>query len=109
MPSTGMFVALHGEAQAATSLGERMPLRRSTGLPGINSDWVEFPMEDTLTNERVICRASYGALRKIGGNSASSRHELFGVFNRERAKIEARANAKFIDGQNPPHIFPEDL
>ena len=86
-----------------------MPLRRSPGLPRINSDWVEFSMEDTLTKVRVICRASYGALRKIGGSSASSKHELFAVFNRERGKMEARANAKYIDGQNPPHIFPEDL
>ncbi len=66
-------------------------------------------MEDTLTNERVICSASYGALRKIGGNSVSSKQELFAVFYRERGRMEARANAKYIDGQNPPHIFPEDL
>jgi hypothetical protein len=91
------------------SLGERMPLRRSPGAPRITSDWVEFPMEHTLTKGRVDCRASYGALRKIGGNATSSRGELFAVFHQERVRIEAKANIKYIAGQNPPHIFPEDM
>ena len=86
-----------------------MPLRRSPGVPRITSDWVEFPMEDTLTKCRIDCRASYGALRKIGGNAASSRDALFAVFHHQRAAIEAKANLKYIAGQNPPHLFPEDI
>jgi hypothetical protein len=86
-----------------------MPLRRSPGVPRITSDWVEFPMEDTLTKGRVDCRASYGALRKIGGNATSSRDALFAVFHQERVRIEAKANIKYIAGQSPPHIFPEDI
>jgi hypothetical protein len=58
-----------------------MPLRRSPGVPRITSDLVEFPMEDTLTKGRVDCRASYGALRKIGGSAASSRDDMFAVFH----------------------------
>jgi hypothetical protein len=84
-----------------------MPLRRSPGVPRITSDWVEFPMEDTLTKSRVDCRASYGALRKIGGSASSSRDQLLAAFHQERARIEAKADIKYIAGQNPPHIFPE--
>jgi hypothetical protein len=86
-----------------------MPLMRSPGLPRITSDWVEFPMEDTLNEERIDGRASYGALRKIGGNAASSKEELFEVFLRERTRIEAKANAKYLAGQKQPHLFPEDI
>ena len=86
-----------------------MPLIRSPGAPWITSDWVEFPMEDTLTKRRVDCRASYGALRKIGGSATSSKDELLAVFHRERERIEARASAKYVAGQKPPHLFPEDM
>ena len=87
----------------------RRSLRRSPGVARITSDWVEFPMEDTLTKRRVDCRASYGALRKIGGYATSSRDELFAIFHQERVRIEAKANIKYIAGQNPPHLFPEDM
>jgi hypothetical protein len=86
-----------------------MPLKRSPGLPQITADWVEFPMQDTLTKERIDCRASYGALRKIGGNAASSKDELLAVFHTERDRVEARASAKYLGGQKPPHLFPEDI
>ena len=66
-------------------------------------------MMDPLTRKVVTCRASFGALRKIGGNVTSSKEELFSVFGREREKIEAKAKAKYLAGQDPPHIFPEDL
>jgi hypothetical protein len=95
--------------EAQYHLERAMPLRRLPGLPRITSDWVEFPMEDTLTKERVDCRASYGALRKIGGNATSTKDDLFAVFHQERAKIETKASAKYVRGQNPPHLFPEDI
>ena len=86
-----------------------MPLRRSPGTPRLTSDWVEFPMEDTLTKRRVDCRASYGVLRKIGGSASSSRDELFAIFYQVRSRIEEMADAKYIAGQNPPHLFPENI
>jgi hypothetical protein len=84
-------------------------MRRAPGLPQITSDWVEFPMFDPLARTQVACRASFGPLRKIGGSLTSSKQELLAVFEKERDKVEARAKAKYLTGQNPPHIFPEDL
>jgi hypothetical protein len=72
-------------------------------------DWVEFPMTDSITRQPVACRASFGALRKIGGIITSTNEELFRVFGRERERFEEKAKAKFEAGQDPPHIFPEDL
>ena len=86
-----------------------MLLRRAPGLPRITSDWIEFPMLAPLTRRQVACRASFGALRKIGGSATSSKEELLDVFGRERERVEAKAKAKYLAGQNPPHIFPEDL
>ncbi len=86
-----------------------MPLRRAPGLPQITSDWVEFPMLDPETEKIVLCRASFGALRKIGGKPSSSYQELMAVFKKQQHWIEMRANDKYLAGQNPPHIFPEDL
>jgi hypothetical protein len=88
---------------------DTVPLKRAPGVPKITSDWVEFPMLDSLTKKLVSARASYGVLRKIGGNVASSQSDLLGVFLGNRDRLEAMANAKYIAGQSPPHLFPEDL